>query len=221
MLVVEFDFKCMMKTLTTLATMTIFPTLASPLVSFSGVWDLTTQTLVLVKDATVYVHDKALELVPEQTRNQYVEYVNLGVAELGRVQSQVQQTLQPSFDIVKEACVGFYAVVDKRVSGFVNTIVADFERRFPRESGKIGNSLLDRVVLLVYLYIILKGIQCTSRMICRYSLGWCRRHTGNSSSKAALPAEPVIKEFKPPTGRLSEVASAPPRPSFSSKPTGK
>jgi hypothetical protein len=182
-----------------------------PLVSFSGVWDLTMETFGLVKDVTLYAHDKALEFVPTETRLKYEEYLNLGAAEFHKAKRELQEIVRPTVDVVHEALTGIYQAADKRTSGILNTIVVDFERRFPRESGKIGRSLLDRLVLILYLYIFFKTATCLGSSLLS-TLG-CRKRPSAVRNDKFLQT-PIVKEFKPPQNRISEVASAPPRPSF-------
>jgi hypothetical protein len=176
------------------------------LVSFDAVVALTSETIGWLKDASLYIHDKALEYIPAEHRQKYQEYMELGAAELGKAQAQVVAAVSPSVEIVTEAVSHIYQVADKRTSSVVNTVLVDFERRYPNEAGKIGASLLDRVVFVIYLYLFAKGLSCICKMLWRAISGKAKK------IGSVKVGEPVVKEF-----RISEVASAPPRPSFPSK----
>ncbi len=70
-------------------------------------------------------------------------------------------------------------------------------------------------MFVIYLYLFLKGLSCIAKMVFRALGGKANKHRQPAGNTAKV-GEPVVKEF-----RISEVASAPPRPSFGGKPANK
>ena len=140
---------------------------ASPLVTAEGALNLVTSSLTLLKDAGLFAHNKAVSLLPEEPREGYESL-------LAKVAVQINPAIGTAFAVaspyliqVQELVMRLWSLVEKRTLPFINSLVLDFERRYPSHAGKIGTTLADKITLFFVLWL-LTGVfvRASRRVLC-------------------------------------------------------
>jgi len=140
-----------------------------PLVTAESALNLVSESLALVRDVGLFAHSKAVALLPEEPRASYEDL-------LARAYSQISPSLEKSAEATKpyraqavDAGRYIWNLVESKTSPFIGSLVLDFERRYPSQSGKIGGSLADKLTLLFVLWLAVsflmrrvRGMFCSS-----------------------------------------------------------
>ena len=141
------------------------------LVSAETSYSLLIASLALLKDISLFLHERVISLLPEKYSIEYYNLLSKITAALSPAFLNLVRVSEPYLTQASLAISKFWALVEAKTSPFVNQWVLDFERRYPGQAGKIGASLLDKVVLLVVLWAM---VTCAIRMSRRVILGSSR-----------------------------------------------
>ena len=157
----------------------------NPILTAQGLVDQISSTISLIKDGAIYSHDRVAELVlPSEALKVYDNMLEqaLGVGAQGG--ALLVEAFTPTWIIISGLTMKAYEQLDEQVSATLSVFTIDFERRYPEQVGRIGATLIDKMVLIAWLAIALMTINCTLRTFKRVALGksCCKPTTNNKKN---------------------------------------
>lgn len=135
---------------------------AQPIVTFQSSVDLATSSASLAVDWLSYTNDKMTEALPDEYSRRYKELRKDLRQYWDRYAAPIVAAAQEKYDahsghFVKTLGL-VYHQLESLVGAVVDPVIREFELKHPSQAGMIGPSLADRVTLLVWIYLLFKGL---------------------------------------------------------------
>ena len=137
----------------------------SPLVTAESAYSLVKDSVVLVKDVTLFAHEKIVSYIPDEPRENYEDLLSKAYAQIRPFYDNLLAKTQPYTSKAVELVTRVWGLLEAKTSPFLNSIMVDFERRYPSQAGKIGGSLADKAATLIVVWLILGFVIRTVRAV--------------------------------------------------------
>ena len=136
-----------------------------PLVTAEGAVSLVTESFALLKDVGLFAHTKTTSLLPDETRANYENLLKRATSQFDVLTADAFAKAAPIASNTLAAVKTLWAAAEAKTSPFINSLVIDFERRYPSQAGKIGSTLADKLVLLFVLWVLTGFVMRSSRRL--------------------------------------------------------
>ena len=134
-----------------------------PILSYSKIDGLVRSSISLSVDTVKYGSIKFEEALPEEPRKIYAKFTNNLKAYTNMVSnayatSPVKGGVETVIGIVWNFLAGRYARFNELNHRYITPIVSDFEQRFSTSKGLIGEELVDRALVVAWLWYAIKFV---------------------------------------------------------------
>ena len=136
----------------------------SPIISSQGLYDLFAATSSLIRDLLVYFHDRIVELIlPKAVLEAYDSVISSVYEDAMQGAGIIMERLLPTYIILTQTADYVNNEIDACVGSAMSAFSVDFERRYPEQVGRIGASIWDKILCVVWLWLIWRLIRCTAK----------------------------------------------------------
>ena len=133
-------------------------------------------TMTLTKDFTAFLVRKSVESLPEDYQNQIGSLTSSVPSFLHRAHSITAQVLSPVVSGLLDIIRRCYEELNRQSAQVIDPLVRDFESRYPSSAGRIGTTLLDRFLVIMWLLLLVRIFILCLRGLRRILLGKPKKH---------------------------------------------
>jgi len=133
-------------------------------------------TITFAKDFGSFMIQTSVEVLPEQYQNVVGTFMGRVSGLVVSTRSVFNSVLYPVVLAVHESVRRGYDELNRQSAQVIDPLVRDFEKRYPSSAGRIGSSLLDRFLLIVWLLFLVRVFILCLRGLRRLVWGKRQRH---------------------------------------------